>query len=305
MPEGCDPPRPCPSSPPLAFRRASVESPKTADAEGVVERDAAVGRAESGARHHHGFRHLLELRIDERQLTSQAMRDPDGAQAHGYPGRCPLFQRDRRRCRPLLGIDPGRRPVLHVPDPDRAGAACDRTGLDPDRDLRDDLVRPRIDHPHVIGLDATETARARPQEEHCREGNRKGNDDRSGERGPATPDRRSDRLFRRFLEICTPSNRWKPLLQPFRRRLVETDGPIEILQPLLPEVAQEDVQVLLLVLEQRLRRLRDEDLSAVARRTDPCGTVHGEPGVAAVVRDRLTGVQAHSNVDLDALGPRV
>ena len=58
-------------------------------------------------------------------------------------------------------------------------------------------------------------------------------------------------------------------------RLIEADRPVEVLEPLLAEVSQEDVEiVLLLVLEQGLRRLGDEDLPAVPGRTNPCRAVH-------------------------------
>ena len=65
------------------------------------------------------------------------------------------------------------------------------------------------------------------------------------------------------------------------------------------------MEVFLLVLEQGLRRLRDEDLSAVPGGADPGCAVNGESGVAPVVGDRLTGVQTHSHLDLDALRPGV
>ncbi len=70
--------------------------------------------------------------------------------------------------------------------------------------------------------------------------------------------------------------------KPSAACLVQADGPLEVLEPLLAEIAEEDVQVLLLVLEERLRRLRDEDLSAVPGGADSRRPMHGEAGVAAV-----------------------
>ena len=65
------------------------------------------------------------------------------------------------------------------------------------------------------------------------------------------------------------------------------------------------MQVLLLVLEQCLRRLRDEHLPAVAGRADPSGAINRQARVAAAAGDRLARVQAHPHLDLDALGPRM
>ena len=63
--------------------------------------------------------------------------------------------------------------------------------------------------------------------------------------------------------------------------LVEADGAIEVLQPLLAEVSKEDVEILLLVLEQGLRGLGDEDLPAVPGRADPGRAVDCEARVPA------------------------
>ena len=54
--------------------------------------------------------------------------------------------------------------------------------------------------------------------------------------------------------------------QPVGGRLVEPDRAVQVLEVLLAEVAQLDVDVLLLVLEQRLGRLGDEDLPTVPGR---------------------------------------
>ncbi len=88
-------------------------------------------------------------------------------------------------------------------------------------------------------------------------------------------------------------------------RLVQTDGPVEILQPLLAQVAQEDVEVLLLVLEQRLGGLGEEDLAAVAGRPDARRAVDRKARVPAVGRDRLPCVEPHPHPDRCAVGPLV
>jgi hypothetical protein len=65
------------------------------------------------------------------------------------------------------------------------------------------------------------------------------------------------------------------------------------------------VEVLLVVLEQRLGRLRDEDLTAMPGRSDPRRAMDGKSRVAAVVRDGLARVQAHPDFDLDTVRPPV
>jgi hypothetical protein len=66
-----------------------------------------------------------------------------------------------------------------------------------------------------------------------------------------------------------------------------------------------DVQVLLLVLEQRLGRLRNEDLPAVSSGSDPSGTVDCEAGIAAAGGDCLTRVQSHPYLDSHVVRPLV
>ena len=65
------------------------------------------------------------------------------------------------------------------------------------------------------------------------------------------------------------------------------------------------MKVLLLVLQQRLGRLRDEYLPAVPGRSDARRAMDGKSRVAAVVRDRLACVQAHPDLDLDTVRPRM
>jgi hypothetical protein len=56
------------------------------------------------------------------------------------------------------------------------------------------------------------------------------------------------------------------LIQPYRA--------IEILQTLLAEILEDDGEILF-VLEQCLRRLRDQNLVAVTGGSDPCCAVNG------------------------------
>ena len=79
---------------------------------------------------------------------------------------------------------------------------------------------------------------------------------------------------------------------------------LDVLQVLLPEVDDRD-SVGELVAEQRARRLRKQDLAAVAGRADARGADDVEPEVALVADRRLAGVQAHPDADLAALRPLV
>ena len=88
--------------------------------------------------------------------------------------------------------------------------------------------------------------------------------------------------------------------QAVELELVELLRPREVLQPVRAEVAQARVGV-----KQRLRRLRDEHLPAVADRHHPRGVVDVEPDVAPVGGMRLAGVEADSHADLVASRPIV
>jgi len=97
---------------------------------------------------------------------------------------------------------------------------------------------------------------------------------------------------------------WRELgWETVRCHLVQAHGPVEVLEPLLAEVAEEDVQVLLLVLEQRLRRLRDEHLTTVASGADAGGAVDRQAGIAAVRYNRLAGVDPHPHLHLHPVRP--
>ena len=74
--------------------------------------------------------------------------------------------------------------------------------------------------------------------------------------------------------------------------LVEVLGVRNILQPMPPEVAQQAG-----VVEERSRRRRQDDLSAVRSRSDPRATMHVEAGIAASHQVRRAGVNAHPHAD--------
>ncbi len=65
------------------------------------------------------------------------------------------------------------------------------------------------------------------------------------------------------------------------------------------------MEILLLVLEEGLRRLGDEDLTSVPGGPDTGRPMDGEPGVATARCSRLARVQAHANLDLHAFRPGV
>ena len=79
---------------------------------------------------------------------------------------------------------------------------------------------------------------------------------------------------------------------------------LHVLQVLLPEV--DDRHALRQVVpEQRARRLREQDLAAVARRADARRADDVEAEVALVADGRLAGVQAHPHPHLGPLRPGV
>ena len=167
------------------------------------------------------------------------------------------------------------------------------------------LVRRRIDHAHVVRLDRSKPAAARARREERDRGDR-GDKRRGGncQDGGATP-RGTGGRHRGGLCRRARSNRREALRQLGPGHLVEAHWPVEVLEPLLAEVAEEEVEVLLLVLEERLRRLGDEHLATVRGSPDARGAVHGEARVAAVGSDRLAGVDAHAHAHLGAVRPLV
>ena len=73
--------------------------------------------------------------------------------------------------------------------------------------------------------------------------------------------------------------------------LVEPLGSHEVLEPVLPQVADG------CVVEELLRRLGEDDLPPVSSGGDPRGAVHVDPDVALVGDDGLAGVNSHADAD--------
>ena len=102
-----------------------------------------------------------------------------------------------------------------------------------------------------------------------------------------------------------PSSRPRARLRLQRRKLARAAVDrqlvdvlvLDVLQVRLAEVVDADAFGQL-VAEQRARRLRDEDLAAVAGRADPRRAHDVEPDVALVADRRLAGVQAHPHADV-------
>ena len=91
-----------------------------------------------------------------------------------------------------------------------------------------------------------------------------------------------------------------------RDELVDPHRPVEVLQPLGSEVAHGDLRELVLgVLEQGMRRLREQDLPAVPGRADARRAMDGQAEVAVRVERCLAGVNAHPYSHVDPVGPRV
>lgn len=76
----------------------------------------------------------------------------------------------------------------------------------------------------------------------------------------------------------------------------------EVLQPVLPDVAERHA---LGRVEQVARRLRDEHLAPVRRRTDTRSAMHVEPHVAGRRERGLARVDPHADAHLSVARPRV
>ena len=99
------------------------------------------------------------------------------------------------------------------------------------------------------------------------------------------------------------SRRKKAPRQVSGGNLVERHGTIQILQSMLPERPELDLEIVLLVGEQRLGRLRDEHLPSVRGGANAGGTVDGKAAVAAVRDLHLAGVDSHPHLELGAVRP--
>src|SRR5206468_7102884 len=119
-----------------------------------------------------------------------------------------------------------------------------------------------------------------------------GEDDR-----PASPHRHRDRGFERIGWRRLAARRRKLCGQPGCIDLVQANGALDVFEAHVTEVLQTGGEILLLVLEQALRRLRDQYLAPMAGRADAGGTVDGEPGVVTAGRRRLPRVDPYSHLD--------
>ena len=99
---------------------------------------------------------------------------------------------------------------------------------------------------------------------------------------------------------------WKPGLVSGDGELVDPYRTVEVLQHLRAEVVQLEVlELLLLVDEQRPRRLREQDLPAVAGVADAGGAVDGQSDVLIADERRLARVDADPDAQLHAVRPAV
>ncbi len=243
------------------------------------------------------------------QQAALSVDDPHRTFAHGDVAREPADRRQLRRRRCALG-DFRDRARLVVADPDSTRRRLDPRRSPRNRDRAEASLAIRANRRNHVacGDERLRVTVPLPGEEDGRESRSRGGGEAQRSRDQndrPPPGRPRDGSPGRLDKRCLEPDRRKRLRQPLSPSLVEPDGAIEILQPLLPEVAQEDVQVLFLVLEERLGRLRYEHLAAVPGRADPCSTMYGEPRVATLRRDRLTRVQPHAHLDLGPVGPRM
>src|SRR5207248_5732314 len=234
------------------------------------------------------------------------MRHPEGACAEAEPRRRPVVERDSRGSGTPFETDPCDRPVLEIPDPDRSGASYDRSRVGANRNLSHELVRLRIDHSDVVRLDLRRATRRIPRREEHRSGDQSSERERQRRQGDWTsPEPLRDGRFGGTTQFARTPQRRKRTGKAISSSLVEADGPIEVLEAVLSKIAQGDAEILFLVLEQRLRRLRYEHLAAVPGCADAGGTVDSETRVLALASRGLARVNAHSHLNLHALGPSV
>ena len=152
-----------PSGVEASQRRVSEHRPRRVG----IQRDAAVRGAEGRAPHLNRPRHLAELRIDERDVTTQPVRHPDRTEPDCEAGRRPVLQRKVSPSRPA---PPGRsasasdprccRPRRH-PRRQQPGPARSRRGSRPRSSFVCGSITPRW-----FGCDPTEAAvRSVPEDE--------------------------------------------------------------------------------------------------------------------------------------------
>ena len=201
----------------------------------------------------------------------------------------------------FVSVRSSRFPTHTAPPPAATGP-----GPEADLDLFDDLVRLRIDDSDVVRLDAAQPALriARGQEQGRGD---HGEDHEGGRRqhGPAAPERWRRGRLERFRRRCLAARRREIRREARRGDLVEANGALDVLEPLVAQIAHPDGEVFLLVLEQVLRRLGDEHLAAVTRGADACGAMDGEARIAAVDRHRLARVDPDPDLDLGLVRPGI
>jgi len=101
----------------------------------------------------------------------------------------------------------------------------------------------------------------------------------------------------------TPDRR-KHVGKTFDQELMEMLGLFDVLQAVGAQIVELNT-LGKRVLYQRARRVRHQDLSAVAGRSDPGGALDVEPNVVAVTQSALAGVNAHPDSHDLVFRPRV
>src|SRR5215210_4512976 len=96
----------------------------------------------------------------------------------------------------------------------------------------------------------------------------------------------------------------RKLGRPLGQRQLEDAFVLHVLEPRVAEVAHLDA-LGEIVSEQHASRLREQDLTAVARGADPGRPDDVHADVAFLADGRLAGVQAHAYLHVDAFGPLV
>ena len=223
--------------------RAIVESPNTAHTEPApAATPPGPGRTMSGSRRSSTSRCRTVDRRGRRSRAGRVRPRPRRLPRRSPSASARRVTPCRRWCAAaestFASVRSSRFPTQREPV-----SGSDRPRTDPDRDLGDDLVRRRIDDSDVIRLDSAQAAdriprrqeqrRRRPrQEAHCRQRQRHG----------ATPEWAGESLPRRPRELRLMTDRREVGRQPVGPGLVEADRAIEVLEPLLAEVAEEDVE---------------------------------------------------------------
>src|SRR5205807_5694262 len=95
-------------------------------------------------------------------------------------------------------------------------------------------------------------------------------------------------------EVCDAAQHGELRRMSEGHDLVDGHPSAQAAEPMLAERSQDHA-----VAQQYLGRIRDEHLTTVRERHEPCGTVHLTAEVVAVAFDRLTGMQAHPNREAD------